>query len=240
MKNRKWYSINAKADSAEILIYDVIGEDFWGNGVGAKKFVEDLNQVKASQINVRINSPGGDVYEGNAIYNALRMHKAKINVQIDGIAASIASVIAMAGDKIQIAENAMIMIHNPWTFALGNAAELRKVADTLDKAQITLLSSYKNKTGLTDDDLVPMLDAETWLTAKEALSYGFVDEILEPVKMAACSGWHNTTNCHYMLKAFKNLPEKYAAIKSDDESLTHKLCFARMHLELDLASIDAM
>ncbi|MCK5219101.1 Clp protease ClpP, partial [bacterium] len=117
----------------EILIYDQIGEDWFGDGVQAKKFAEELRDLgDIETIELRINSPGGSVWDGNAIYNTLRGHKATVNVTIDGLAASIASVIAMSGDTITMPENALMMIHNPATIAFGEAEEMRKAANMLD------------------------------------------------------------------------------------------------------------
>src|SRR5690606_25494897 len=140
-RSRLAYRIEAKADDrAEILIYDEIGADPWtGTGIGADDFVRELRAIKAPRIDVRINSVGGSVFEGNAIYNALARHPAHVDVYIDGIAASIASVIAMAGDKIYIAANAHVMIHNPHGVVWGEAGDMRRMADTLDKIRGSLV-----------------------------------------------------------------------------------------------------
>lgn len=198
MKKREWYTINAKDETAEILVYDVIGEDWYG-GISALQFVKDLNDLDVENINVRINSPGGDVFDGTAIYNALIRHKAKINTYVDGMALSMASVIAMAGDNIIMAENAMMMIHNPWTLAMGDAEELRKTAEVLDKTKLNLLSAYNKQSSLDNDEISNLMDEETWMTGPEALEKGFVDEVTAPVKMAAFSKEH--------FAGFKHTPE---------------------------------
>lgn len=148
--------------------------------------LKQIGDVKT--INLHINSPGGDVFEGVSIYNMLKQNKANIHVYVDGLAASIASVIAMAGDTITMPENSMLMIHNPWTIAQGNSKELRKVADDMDKMGESIKASYLSKSNnkLDVDTLTKLMDDETWLTAKEAVDYGLADEVLEPVQMAAC------------------------------------------------------
>lgn len=186
MSERQFYTIQAKADDvAEVWIYDQIGESFWSEGVTAKQFVKDLVAIKAQRIDLHINSPGGSVFDGVAIFNALRNHPAKVTTFIDGIAASIASIIALAGDQVTMAGNALYMIHNPWGFAQGDSAEMRKMADMLDKVRETLLVTYREKTGKDDEELTALLDAETWMTADEALAHGFIDEVTGEVKMAA-------------------------------------------------------
>jgi len=184
----KWYKIEAKGDKAEVWIYEMIGEDFWtGGGVTAKNFQKDLASVKAKQIDLHINSPGGDVFDGITIYNLLKQHDAKVTTYIDGLAASIASVIALAGDKVYMAENALFMVHNPYGFAMGDANEMRKTADVLDKVRGSMITTYMTKTGKQESDVVAMLDAETWMDAEEALEAGFIDIISEKMDLAACA-----------------------------------------------------
>lgn len=173
-----WYQMTSmKAEKkVEILIYDQIGEDWFGDGVQAKKFAEELRDLgDIETIELRINSPGGSVWDGNAIYNTLRGHKATVNVTIDGLAASIASVIAMSGDTITMPENALMMIHNPATIAFGEAEEMRKAANMLDKIKLGAMAAYHRKSGVSTDELSEMMDAETWLLAEDAVSLGFAD-----------------------------------------------------------------
>jgi len=177
--------ITAKGKNAEILLYDDIGEGMFG-GISAKAFISELNKAgNLNNIDIRINSAGGDVFEGVAIYNALIRNSARVVTHVDGLAASIASIIAMAGDSIHIADNAMMMIHDPWTFAMGSAVELRKQADTLDKVRDTLIGTYVNRTGLSTNEVSGLMTAETWMDAKEAVSRGFADTVFEPMPMAA-------------------------------------------------------
>jgi ATP-dependent protease ClpP protease subunit len=180
---KNWYSIKAKADqkTAEISIYDEIG--YWG--VTAKQFIGDLKAVDATTIKLAINSPGGAVFDALAIYNALRQHPAAVEVTIMGVAASAASVIAMAGDTIVMPENAFMMIHNPLNMAYGNADDLREMADVLDKIGASLIGIYAKRTGLPDDEIKALLDAETWLNAEEAVTKGFADELQAELKVAA-------------------------------------------------------
>ena len=184
----KWYEIKNKADKAEIWIYEEIGEDFWtGGGITAKNFQKELSEIKASQIDLHINSPGGVVFDGITIYNLLKNHPANVTTYIDGLAASIASVIALAGNKVIMADNALFMIHNPYGMIAGNATEMRDFADKLDKVGGAIATTYISKTGKTDTEIQTMLDAETWMTASEALEAGFIDEIAGEADMAACA-----------------------------------------------------
>lgn len=172
----------AAADApATLSIFDEIG--FWG--VQAKDFVSELNGVQSKTINVEINSPGGDVFAGLAIYNALKMSGKEIVVKVMGVAASAASLIAMAGDKIVMPKNTFMMIHNPWSFAMGNADELREQADVLDKIGSSLLQTYVARTGKSEGEIAPLLAKDTWLTADEALEMGFATEVVEDVKANA-------------------------------------------------------
>lgn len=174
--------VAATADQPSVLsIYDEIG--FWG--VQAKDFISDLGKVTSKVLNVEINSPGGDVFAGLAIYNALKGSGKEIVVKVMGVAASAASLVAMAGDKIVMPKNTFMMIHNPWSFAKGNADELRDTADTLDKIGGALLATYAAKTGMSEDDLKPLLAKDTWMTADEALASGFATEVIEDVKAKA-------------------------------------------------------
>ena len=203
-----WYKIESKADKAEIWIYESIGEDFWsGGGVTSKKFQEELAAITAKQIDLHINSPGGAVFDGVAIYNLLKQHAAKVTTYIDGLAASIASVIALAGDRVVMAENALFMIHNPSGLVMGTADDMRKTADVLDKVRSTMSGVYSGKTGKAEDEINGLLDAETWFTAAEAMAAGFVDEVAEEMDLAACAHF-----LPVMAKAgFKHIPKQINA-----------------------------
>ena len=191
MPEKQYYSIKALAgsDTATIHIYEEIGENWFGEGITAKNFCQELAALKVSNIELRINSPGGSVFDGQAIYNALKRHPANVTTYIDGVAASIASVIALSGDKIVMAGNSLFMIHNPWGFAQGDSVELRKYADLLDKVRETIVNVYKEKCGLSEEEIIAAMDAETWMTAEEAQAFGFVDEIGTELKLAALSAF---------------------------------------------------
>ena len=177
-----WYAIQQTADGeAEVSIYDEIGF----GGVTAKSFLAELKKLSGQRVHLRINSVGGSVVEGAAIYNALRRHKGGLVVHIDALAASMASVIAMAGDETFIADNALVMIHNPWGMTMGDADELRKEADILDKLKATLVNAYVRKTGMEAEQVAQMMDDETWLDATEAVALGFADYIEDGMEAAA-------------------------------------------------------
>ena len=163
---------------ATISILDVIGEDFWGEGVTAKRIAGALRQIGEQDVTVMINSPGGDVFEGLAIYNMLREHKGEVTVKILGLAASAASVIAMAGDTIQIGRAGFLMIHNAWVVTLGDKNDLREVADWLEPFDASAIDIYAHRTGLEAGELRGMLDRETWIGGTKAIDLGFADELL--------------------------------------------------------------
>lgn len=164
----------ASDKEADVLIYDAIG--YWG--VQAEQFAKDLQSLKVETINLRINSPGGSVFDGIAMYNALVSHKARVVTHVEGFAASIASIIAMAGDEIVMHEGSTMMIHKPWTMAMGDANDFRKEAEVLDKLEGSLIDIYEGRTGKSREELQGMLEAETWFNAKEAVEAGFADKLL--------------------------------------------------------------
>lgn len=177
-KKRDWYRVtNAAADEpAEILIYDFIGESYWG-GVTASDFVRDLAALDTDEITVRINSPGGDVFDGIAILNALRGHKAKITTVVDGLAASAASFIAMAGDEVVMSRNSEMMIHDASNFCHGNAADMRACADDLDRVSGNIASVYAEKSGTDVEEWRVAMQTETWYSAQEAVDAGLADRV---------------------------------------------------------------
>ena len=170
---------------AEVYIYEDIG-DGWLGGISAKAFADQLNALgDLDEINVRINSAGGSVFDGFAIYNTLIKNSATIIVDIDGLAASIASIIAMAGDEVNMSSNALMMIHDPWIVASGSAGDLRKQADLLDTVRGQLLATYVNRTDGDESVISGMMTEETWMTSEEALGHGFIDSISDEIKIAA-------------------------------------------------------
>jgi ATP-dependent Clp endopeptidase proteolytic subunit ClpP len=206
----KWYNIVNKGEKAEIWIYEEIGEDFWtGGGITAKSFQKELADIKASQIDLHINCPGGLVFDGITIYNLIKQHPANVTTYIDGLAASIASVIALAGNKVVMAENALFMIHGAMGMTAGFAKDMRDFADKLDKVSGMISSAYVSKTGKDESEILSMMDVETWMTASEAKDYGFIDEISGEMDMAACAKF-----VPVMAKAgFKHIPGCIAARK---------------------------
>lgn len=181
MKNQKPWTIRASAaGELEVMLYDDIGESLWGEGTTAKKFDADLKAAgNVSRIKLRINSSGGSVWDGLAIHNTLRSHGAAISATVDGLAASIASVILMAADvgEISIAPNAFVMVHNPATVVAGDENEFRKMADTLAKVKDSMVTSYLRHSSLSSAKIRAAMDQETWYSADEAVAAGFADEI---------------------------------------------------------------
>ncbi|UUV16948.1 Clp protease ClpP [Fusobacteria bacterium ZRK30] len=196
---------------AEIRIYGVIGEGWFADAT-PKNVNEELDALgEISEIDVRINSRGGGVFAGCAIYNSLKRHPAKVNIFIDGICASIATVVAMAGDTIHMSKVSMMMIHNPYYgMTRGEASELRKQADDLDQFREVSIEAYLSKVNITRDDLIEKMDATTWMTAKTALAHGFVTNI-ESESKAQMSLQNNMLMCGteeiLNVSEFKNLDE---------------------------------
>lgn len=181
MNRRGEYRIRNAAESpsvTEILLYDEIGEDPWfGTGVSAKTFTEDLAAVDTEEIHLRINSPGGNVFEGITMLNALRRHESKVTVFVDGLAASAASLVAMGGDNVVMSRNAEMMIHDAWGVAIGNAEEMQRMADDLGRASDNIASAYADRAGGTVNQWRKAMTAETWYTDKEAVSAGLADRV---------------------------------------------------------------
>lgn len=172
---------SVESDEAEIFLYDAIVDDEldaeWWGGVAPQSFIKQLRAITASTIHLRINSPGGSVFAARTIETALREHKARVVVHVDGLAASSASFIAMAGDEIVIAKGAMVMIHKAWTWAWGNADDLGKTVALLDKIDGTLVQTYVDRTGQTAEQISAWMQAETWFTGEEAVEHGFADRL---------------------------------------------------------------
>lgn len=160
-------------DEAEIVLYDEIG--YWG--VTAEQFREELQGMNARTIHLRINSPGGSVFEALAMFNCLKEHPARVVAHVDGLAASAATVVALGGDELRMASNAFFMIHDPWLLTVGNAEQLRKDADLLDKIGGSIVDTYRTKTGAAAEVVKAWMEAETWFTAEEAQEAGFADAI---------------------------------------------------------------
>ena len=186
---KKFWEFRAakKEKVGELLLYGYISNSsWWGDEVTPKQFAKDLKELgDIETLNLYINSGGGDVFAAQAIYSMLARHEAKKHVYIDGLAASAASLIAMVGDTVTMPKNAMIMIHNPWSWGMGFASDFRKIADDLDKIREAMIPTYADKSGLSHEEVVAIMDAETWLTAEEAVEKGFADEVEEAKEIAA-------------------------------------------------------
>ncbi len=195
------FSVSVKGNIADIVLYDEIG----AYGVTAKDFNAELAKITADTINLRINSPGGDVFDGIAMYNDLKAHRATVNVTVTGLAASAASVIAMAGDSVEMGLNSFIMIHNTWLMAVGNSNDLREVADILDQIDEAVAKTYTDRTGIPAKDIAAMMDAETWLSGDDAVAKGFADKVSQA----------ETAQAAYDISRFAKTP---AAMKKRIES----------------------
>lgn len=185
---REWYALERDAQTgiAQLSIYDEIGEGWFSDGVTAKQWLDEMKALEPEEpIDVRINSPGGLTTDAKAMYNLLKRHKGDIRVFIDGLAASAASYVAMAGDTVTMAENAMIMIHDPWGFTMGNAADHRAQAEVLEKEAGALAQAYVLKSGMETDEVLQIMAAESWFDAEAAVNSGFADQTDAPVKLAA-------------------------------------------------------
>jgi len=208
---KNWTIKAAGRGSLEILLYEEIGENFFGEGTTAKSFAEDLAAAGPgiTDIHLRVNSPGGNVFDGIAIYNTLLSHGAAITAAVEGLAASIASVIIMAAAEITMAPSALLMIHNPYAAVLGgDAADMRKMADTLDKVKESMIGAYRRHAkGVSKVELSAMMDAETWLSANEARDEGFVEDITDPDEPDQGLG----LAANFDVSRFRNMPAQIAA-----------------------------
>lgn len=172
---QSWYEIKDLTDESEIYIYDEISMF----GITAAQFAEDLKGINSNSIKLRLNSPGGDVFDGIAIYNLLKSHKAQINVSIDGIAASIASVIAMAGDSVSIAKNAQMMIHDAHGLTIGTADDMREMAELLDASSDIIAGIYQEKAGGMTKTWRNAMKKTSWYRGKEAVDAGLADSVID-------------------------------------------------------------
>lgn len=168
----------AKSDENSISVFDVIGSDWYGEGVTASRIAAALRSIGGEDVTVNINSPGGDMFEGLAIYNLLREYEGKVTVKVLGLAASAASIIAMAGDEVQIGRGAFLMIHNCWVYAMGNRHDLAQIAADMQPFDKAMSDIYGARTGLAATNIAAMMDAETYIGGSEAVEKGFADRLL--------------------------------------------------------------
>lgn len=202
---RSWYRIRAAHKTAEILLYEEIGA--WGRT--AKQFIDELAALGDLEfLSIRINSPGGDVFEAMAIHNALQRQRGRITVHIDGLCASAATLVALAGDETRMATNGQYMIHEPLTFSGGDSSELQKDADRLEAVAGQIVDMYARKTGLDAEAIREMMREETWMTAQQALDAGFIDVIDEPLRIAAKA---------HDLSRFQNAPKEAIPMSGPEE-----------------------
>lgn len=229
LNKRNGFSItNKTTDTAEIVIYSQIGESWFEDGITAVSFSKELKDLSSSikNITLRLNSPGGDVFDGITIHNRLKQHSAKVTVYIDGLAASIASIIALAGDEVIMSEGAMMMIHKPTTGVWGNSEEMESVIQRLDDVEEQLIGIYKRKTKLDRTEIKTMLSNETWMGAEEALELGFIDSTMaseDTLDIAACAKNAKWIKKLPVLNNSKLIKEKINILKSNvDDFLARK------------------
>jgi ATP-dependent Clp protease protease subunit len=204
--------IVAAGKEATIYLYDAIVStdaiaEWWG-GVAAESLAKEIRELKVDTIHLRINSPGGDVFAGRAIQAALADHSAKVIAHIDGLAASAASFVILGADEIEMAEGAFIMIHKAWTLAMGNADDMKQVAELLDKIDLSIAGSYAKRTGKETDHLLDLMAKETWISAEEAIAEGFADRMAGEKTSEKVASWN--------LAAYSNAP-KLEALEQPEE-----------------------
>ncbi|MEW6047936.1 MAG: head maturation protease, ClpP-related [Bacillota bacterium] len=231
LKSKRCWQFRAAAGESEVgelLLYGPLSsESWWGDEVTPKQFAEELRALGAiRELRIYINSPGGDVFAGSTMYSILSRHSARKVVTVDGLAASAASLVAMAGDRIIMPINAMMMIHNPWMLVVGDAPTLRKAAEDLDKVRESMIAVYHARTGLEPERIAQLLDAETWMTAQDAVDLGFADQV-EQAKEVAASVRGTTlvvNGVQVDLRQFRNPPKLltvrrvYAGVVPEDVS----------------------
>jgi len=226
----KWLQAKIQNKIGELYIYgDIEDWKFIDEDVTPAGVADEIKKLEdAAEVNIYVNSPGGSVFAGVAIYNEIKRLNKPTTAYIDGLAASIASLIVLAADRVVMPFNAMLMIHNPWTCACGDANALRELADKIDRIKDgVLVSTYENKTGLEKEKLAEMMDAETWLTGPEALELGFADEVEQEQKIAACYQGENVLfdSVEVQLNKFRSFPKS----KFTEHKPPQKMSLANRH-----------
>lgn len=214
---------SSEDDKTEISILEFIGEDFWGDGVSARKISSQLRAIGDRDVIVNINSPGGNFFEGLAIYNLLRQHKGSVTVKVIGIAASAAAVIAMAGDTIQIARSGFFMIHNVWVCACGDRHELAEAAAWLEPFDTAAVDIFVARTGLKEKDVAAMCDRETWISGKQAVDDGFADDFLDADQIINDANNSNSVKPRAAAQRIDQLLSKLSVPRSERRSLVASL-----------------
>ena len=211
-KQLKFWNVmkNDEEKSAELILYGSIGSDEYWDDISDKAFKQDIENLgDVENITLHINSPGGSVFSAVAIANTLKNHKAKITANIDGLAASAATIITSACDTVRMPKNALFMVHNPITFAYGNNQDMQKTLEMLNKVKNSIIETYLNKVKTDKETLSELMDNETWMSAEEAKEYGFVDEILdESVEKEVIENKLIINNMAFDISRFKNFKEK--------------------------------
>lgn len=226
-------------ETTELYIFgDIISLAWYENDVSAYDFAKELSEIDTANLNVRINSYGGSVSEGLAIHNLLKSFKGNVTTVCDGFACSIASVIFMAGKKRVMNKGSLLMIHNAWTYAYGNAKDLRKQADDLEKITEPSIQIYLDSSNLSRDEIVSMMDDETWITSDEAIKYGFATEIKDVDPGANQSKNKNYVQCQMMYNqvvAFKDLQKEMSKLNEKLETTEKELNKTKEALEAEKA-----
>ena len=214
---------NKSETRAEIAMYGVIGESFWDDAISANTFHRMLNDLPSTvnELDIRLNSPGGDVFDGMTIYNRIRSFDGTVNVYVDGLAASIASIIMLAGDKVVMGHGSMVMIHKPMTFAYGNANELQDRIDTLNDVEDQLVRIYKNRTDLEAHNIRNLLAEETWFDSTQAIEKGFADEMIEDDEAIEVAAYLDMAN--FIKKKPQNMRTAQTHMKNKLSGITERM-----------------
>jgi len=230
-RGRGLFKAEASGDEATVWLYDYITSDDYYGGVSAINFAKELASIKAATIHLRINSPGGDVFAGRAMEQAIREHKSRVVTHVDGYAASAASYVALAADEVLIAPGAMFMIHKAWTLAMGNSDDLKQTASLLDQIDEALVKSYADATGQDPEQLAKWMTEETWFTAEQSVEYGFADAIASGSDKASAraKAWD--------LSAYRNAPAARTELPEPEDDPTPRPDFAAMQRRLQVASL---
>ena len=226
-----WNLTKNKDNSADLILYGDIG-DSWLDDVSSKNIANELKNLDVSTINLRINSGGGDVFAAIAISNLLKNHKANVIAHIDGLAASAATIITSACDKVIMPKNALFMIHNPWTVVGGEAKDMIKTAEQLDKVKNSIINTYKSKTNLEIEEISKLMDEETWLDSYEAKEKGFIDEISDEENIEVIENKLIVNSIALDFSKFKNSYNKKLKIKNEEEKIVNKEEFKNKYPEL--------
>lgn len=232
----KGFRAEVRGDVAELYLYDVIDSVF---GISAEAFIKELKSLKAKTVNLRINSPGGDVFEARAMATAIKSYPGIVNSFIDGLAASAATYVALSASSVEMATGSFLMIHKAWTFAIGNANDLMETAALLEKVDGSIVADYQAKTGKSAEELNALMDAETWFTAEEAQAAGFADTVagaaVSDVAEWDLSAYEKAPARDVSEKARWIAAEKLRASEDEANADRHRIAMQRLRLYTNLA-----